>query len=88
MLSHSVASDWDLSLAKTHRAWFQVLMKLRFLMSHWGKKKKKSVRDTGIGRRFRFRENHTPRVWAITEGSEGARECGVVSFSKLGDFIC
>ena len=53
-----------------------------------GKKKKKSVRDTGIGRRFRFRENHTPRVWAITEGSEGARECGVVSFSKLGDFIC
>ena len=34
MLSHSVTSDWDLSLAKAHGAWFQDLMKLRFLMSH------------------------------------------------------
>ena len=48
MLSHSVVSDWDLSLAKTHSAWFQDLMKLRFLMSHC---KKNSVRDTVIGKR-------------------------------------
>ena len=34
MLSHSVASNWDLSPAKTHGAWFQDLMNLRFLMSH------------------------------------------------------
>ena len=44
MLSHSVVSDWDLSLAKTHSAWFQDLMKLRFLMSRC---KKNSV----IGKR-------------------------------------
>jgi len=31
MLSHSVVSDWDLSLAKTHGAWFQDLMTLRLL---------------------------------------------------------
>ena len=34
MLSHSVVSNWDLSLAKTHGAWFQDLMMLRLLMSH------------------------------------------------------
>ena len=34
LLSHSLVSDQDLSLAKTHGAWFQDLMKLRFLMSH------------------------------------------------------
>ena len=27
------------------------------------------------------------RVWAITEESAVAMECGVVSFCKLGDFI-
>ena len=34
MLSHSVMSDWNLSPAKNHGAWFQDLIKLRFLMSH------------------------------------------------------
>ena len=48
VLSHSVASDWDLSLSKTHGAWFQDLIKLRLLMSHC---KKNSVRDTAIGNR-------------------------------------
>ena len=38
MLSHSVVSDWDLNLARTYGAWFQDLMKLRFLMSHCKKK--------------------------------------------------
>ena len=33
MLSYSVVSKWDLSLAKTHSAWFQELMKLELLMS-------------------------------------------------------
>ena len=47
MLSHSVISDWDLSLDKTHGAWFQDLMKLGFLMYHC----KNSVRDTVIGKR-------------------------------------
>ena len=36
-----------LELAKTHGAWLQDLMKLRFLMSH----RKNSVRDTVIGKR-------------------------------------
>ena len=47
MLRHSIISDWDLSLDKTHGAWFQDLMKLRFLMNHC----KNSVRDTAIGKR-------------------------------------
>ena len=43
MLSHSVVSNQDLSLAKAHGAWFQDLVKLRFLMSHC---KKNSVRHS------------------------------------------
>ena len=38
----------DLSLAKTHGAWLQGLMKLRLLMSHC----KNSLRDTVIGNRW------------------------------------
>ena len=37
---------------------------------------------------FRFREKHTPRVWAITEKSAAAVKCGVASFFELGDFTC
>ena len=48
MLSNSVVFNWDLSPAKTHGAWFQDLMKLRFLMSNC---KKNSARDTEIGKR-------------------------------------
>ena len=42
---HSVVSDQDLCPAKTQRAWFQNLTKLRFLMSRC---RKNSVRDTVI----------------------------------------
>ena len=48
MLSHSVMSNWDLSSANIYDAWYQDLKKLRFLMSHC---KKKSVRDTAVGKR-------------------------------------
>ena len=34
VLSQSVMSNQDLSQDKNHRAWFQDLMKPRFLMSH------------------------------------------------------
>ena len=34
MLSHSVVSNWDLNLVKTHGAWFQEVAKLRLLISH------------------------------------------------------
>ena len=67
MLSHSIISDWDLSLDKTHGAWFQDLMKLRFLMNHC----KNSVRDTAIGKRLiclDLERSRLHRVWAITEG--------------------
>ena len=37
---------WDTDPAKTHGAWFQDLMKLRFLMSH---SRKNSMRDKVIG---------------------------------------
>ena len=37
MLGYSVMSDRDLNLAKTHGTWFQDLMKLRFMLSHWKK---------------------------------------------------
>ena len=49
--------DQDLSLAKTHSAWFQDLMKLRFLMSHC---RKNSVKDKVIVKKWVFREKHTP----------------------------
>ena len=48
ILSHSVMSDPDLSPPKIHSAWFQDLVKLRFLMSHC---KKNSLRDTATGKR-------------------------------------
>ena len=58
MLNHSVVSNWDLRLAKTHSAWFRELMKLRFLMSHC---RKNLVRDKVIVK-WVFREKHTSRV--------------------------
>ena len=48
MLSHSVGFYQDLSKAKAHGAWFQDLMKLRFLISHC---RRNSMRDTVIGKR-------------------------------------
>ena len=70
MFSHSVVSDWDLSPAKTHGAWFQDLMKLRFLMFHCKKFSERHSERSEVDL-FRFREKHTPRVGAITED-----ECG------------
>ena len=52
---------------------------------------KNSVRDTVIGKRWICSDSEKRtfhRVWAITEESEVAMECGVVSFFELGDFIC
>ena len=69
-----VVSNWYLRLAKTYSAWFQGLMKLRFLMSHC---KKNSVRDKAIGKRWicSDSERSTPhRVWAIAEGGYGGHE--------------
>ena len=48
MLSYSVISDRDLNPAKTHGAWFQGLMKPRFVISHC---KRSSVRDAEINKR-------------------------------------
>ena len=57
MLSHLIVSGRDLNMAKTHGAWFQDLMKLRFLMSHC---RKNSVKDKVIVKKWVFREKHTP----------------------------
>ena len=49
------------------------------------------MRDTVIGKRWICSDSEKRtfhRVWAITEESEVAMECGVVSFLGLGDFIC
>ena len=61
MLSHSVVSDWDLNLARTYGAWFQDLMKLRFLMSHCKKKFSDRHSDRYEVDLFRFRETQTPQ---------------------------
>ena len=60
MLSHSVMSDWDLSLVKIHGDSFQDLMKLRFLMSHC-KKVQWETQWEVRGRLFGFRERHSPQ---------------------------
>ena len=93
---------WDTDPAKTHGAWFQDLMKLRFLMSHC---RKKSVRDKVIRKKWIYPERNTPqtdcrpsqkarvrdtlprqRVWAVADG-EYSLKCTVVSFYGLGNFI-
>ena len=50
---------WDTDPAKTHGAWFQDLMKLRFLMSHC---RKKSVRDKVICKKWIYPERNTPQT--------------------------
>ena len=62
------------------------LNELQALMSHC----KNSVRDTVIGKRWICSDSERStlhRVWAITEESAGAMECGVASFLELGEFI-
>ena len=72
VLSHSVVSDWDLSLAKTHSIWLWDLMTLRFLTFSERHSNRQEV-DL-----FGFREERTPRVWAIAEDKCGSHEmyCG------------
>ena len=52
----SAPVPWDLSLAKTHGAWLQELMKLRLLMSHG---RKNSVRVKVIGKKWIYLERNT-----------------------------
>ena len=91
-LSQNLA--WDLNLhgwhsnpAKTCGAWFQDLTKLGFLMSHC---RKNSVRDKVIGKRWIYSDMESSTlqtVWAVAEGS-ATPKFGVVSFYRLGNFIC
>ena len=76
---------WDLNPAKTHSTWFQ---ELRFLMSHH---RKNSVTDKVIGKKCIYSD--TERSTLQTEcgpsqRANAAAKFGVVSFYKLGNFIC
>ena len=76
---------WDLNPAKTHSTWFQ---ELRFLMSHH---RKNSVTDKVIGKKWIYSD--TERSTLQTEcgpsqSTNAAAKFGVVSFYKLGNFIC
>ena len=58
----------DLTLAKTHGAWLQDLMKLRLLMSHW-KNFSERQKDRKTGKRWICSDSERStlhRVWAIT----------------------
>ena len=62
-------------------------MKLRFLMSH---RRKNSVRDRVIGKKWIYSDTERSiphRAWGITEVSMAVK-CGMVSFYRLGKFIC
>ena len=61
MLSHLIVSGRDLNMAKTHGAWFQDLMRLRFMMPHC---KKFSERHSEVRGRFVWiqREAHSKSV--------------------------
>ena len=76
-----------LSLAKTHGAWLQDLMKLRFMMPHC---KKFSERHSEVRGRFVWiqREAHSTGCKPLQRVSSVAMEYDVVSFCELGDFIC
>ena len=45
---------WDSNPAKTHRTWFQGLMKFRFFMSH---RRKNSLRDKLIGKKWIYSDS-------------------------------
>ena len=82
LLGHSVMSGMDSHLAKTHGAWFQDLMKLRFLASHC---RKNSVRDTVKGKRLICSNSERSTVPLCHH--RGCMKC-VVSFCKPSGFIC
>ena len=63
-------------------------MKLRFLMSHC---RKNSVRDKVIGKKWTYsdREKRTPQTeCGPSQRAHAASKFGVVSFYRLGNFIC
>ena len=79
---------WDSNSAITHRTWFQDLMKLRFLMSH---RRKNSVGDKVIGKEWIYSESERSTLHRQSVGHDRANaalKCDVVSFYRLGDFLC
>ena len=65
--------------------WFQDLMKLRFLMSH---RRKNSVRDKVIGKKWIYLERNTLHRHNVGHlRRQEALKYGVVSFYELGNFI-
>ena len=81
----SFTSDWDLNPAKTHSTWFQ---ELRFLMSHH---RKNSVTDKVIGKKWIYSDTERSTLQTECGPSQrvnAAAKFGVVSFYKLGNFIC
>ena len=76
---------WDLNPAKTHSTWFQ---ELRFLMSHH---RKNSVTDKVIGKKWIYSDTERSTLQTECGPSQrvnAAAKFGVVSFYKLGNFIC
>ena len=80
---------WDENLAKTHGIRFQDLMKLRFLMSHH---KKNSVRNKVIGKKWIYLDTESSTLHRQSVGQHRGQVQpairGVISFYKLGNFIC
>ena len=78
---------WDSNPVKTLSIWFQDLMKLRFLMFHC---RKNSVRDKVIGKWIYSeseRSTHSTESGLLQRVS-ATPKFGVVSFYRLGNFIC
>ena len=72
---------------QTHGTWFQDLMKLWFLMSHH---RKNSVRDKVVGKNWIYSDTERSslhRVWP-SQVANVTLKFGVVSFYRLGNFIC
>ena len=85
MLSHLIVSGRDLNMAKTHGAWFQDLMKLRFMMPHC---KKFSERHSEVRGRFVWIQRQAQSIEHVPSQRvyPAAMKC-VVSFCELDDFI-
>ena len=75
--------SWGLSLAKTHGAWFQDPMELRFLVSYW----KKFSENTATGKRWVCLDSERPHSKSVGHQRGVAMECDVIIWG-LGDFIC
>ena len=76
---------WDSNPAKTHRTWFQGLMKFRFFMSHC---RKNSLRDKLIGKKWIYSDSERStlhRQCGPSQRANVAVKCGMVSFYRLGN---